>query len=120
MRPFALVWADVTGPLRTQSDIGGNAISMISGQMVLQLEVSVPEDLASDPAGLARTMYTHFGRIIHGDSNQPGLWQLSGLPGYLPLNEVKLLGIIRCPEKDAVELGDFVTAEITLAWGQST
>lgn len=119
LRPFALVFADPGQPIDTECDINTNGLSLLSGRMLLQIEIPVPEDIASDPRLVGRLMYKQYGRLIQGDDAQPGLWQLSGQPGYLPLTKLQLSGMVRSDQKDAIEIGDFFMAELLLSWGVS-
>lgn len=118
LRPFAIVWADITGGFRWRTDTADWCCAMVSGVMVMQLEINVPSDLANSPSSLATDLHRKLGRIIRtSDPAEPGLLDLSGQDGYLPIIEAKITGYIRTDRKAAVDIGDAVTAEIELHWG---
>lgn len=118
LRPFALIWAEQSGGLRLRSATAGNCCPLPSGVIVVQLEIPVPDALADDPTALAQDLAQKLGRIMRtADPAEPGMFELSGLSGYLPLNEIQLFGYVRSDTKAAAELGDFVVAELQLTWG---
>lgn len=117
LRPFALVWLDLAGGVRLRSETGGNCCWIPSGSAIVQIELPVPEDLADDPPALAVDLHTKLGRIIRtGDETKPGLCDLSGLPGYLPIKDMVFRGYIRTDVKAATELGDAVKCELEIMW----
>ncbi len=119
-RPFAIMWADIMGGYRWRADTGDYCCSMVGGVLVLQLELNVPSNLANTPTALAEDLHRKLGRIMRTDDPlQPGLLNLSGQPGYLPITEAKITGYIRTDPKAAVEIGDAITCEIELQWGVS-
>ena len=91
-----------------------------SGIIVIQLELPVPEELATQPHALAEHLHRQIGRIIRTrDSDQPGLCDLAGLPGYLPINIIRYRGYLRTDSKLAADIGDAVVCEPELHWGSS-
>ncbi|QDV22922.1 hypothetical protein [Aureliella helgolandensis] len=121
LRPFALVWADQAGGLRLRSESAGNCCPIHSGAIVVQIELPVLAGLANDPTLLAEDIMRKLGRIVRtGDAAEPGLFELSGLAGYLPLTEIQFTGYVRTDTKSAVEIGDAVVAEMRIAWGQDS
>ena len=119
LRPFAIMWADIAGGQRWRSDTGDHCCTLVSGTLVIQIELAVPAELASDPTALAIDINRKLGRIMRTcDDAEPGILDLSGRAGYLPIVEAKITGYIRTDAKAALELGDAVTAEIELQWGQ--
>lgn len=118
LRPFCLLWADVASGFRMRFDATGSCCVPISGTFVMRLELPVPDALAANPTALAEDLNRKLGRLLRTcNADQPGLAELSGLPGYLPLRELSLRGYIRTDEKAAMELGDAVVAEIEIQWG---
>lgn len=118
LRPFALMWTDIAGGMRWRADGGDFCCSLVSGILVIQLELAVPMALADDPTALAADINRKLGRIMRTcDPAEPGILDLSGVSGYLPINEAKITGYMRTDSKAALELGDAVTAEIELRWG---
>lgn len=118
LRPFAIMWADITGGFRWRTETGDFCCSMVSGVIVMQLELNVPANLAATPTALAEDLYQKFGRIMRtSNANEPGLLDLSGQAGYLPITDARITGYIRTDRKAAIDIGDAVTAEIELRWG---
>ena len=78
----------------------------------------MPDALADDPTELAEDLYRKFGRLMKtGDASAPGLMDLSHRSGYLPLLEIQFVSSLRCEQKQAHDLGDFVLAEFQISWG---
>ena len=118
LRPFAIMWADITGGFRWRADTGDFCCANVSGVIVMQLELNVPFNLAATPTALAVDVHRKFGRILRtSDPLQPGLLDLSGTADYLPITEAKISGYIRTDRQAATDLGDAVTAEIELRFG---
>lgn len=118
LRPFAIMWADVAGGQRWRSDSGDFCCALLSGVIVMQIEIAVPPSIAADPRAVAIDVNRKLGRIMRTcDAAEPGILDLSGRAGYLPINEAKITGYMRTDSNAAVELGDAVTAEIELHWG---
>ncbi len=116
-RPFALVWADVAGGLRWRSDTGDFCCATVSGVCVVQFELAVPSNLTT-PRSVADYVNRTLGRVIRTcDPDKPGILDLSGTAGYLPITDAKISGYIRTDRKTALEIGDAVTAELELTWG---
>lgn len=119
LRPFAIMWADVAGGQRWRSDSGDFCCALVSGTLVIQLELAVPANIAADPTAVAIDVNRKLGRIMRTcDADEPGILDLSGRAGYLPITEAKITGYMRTDAKTALEIGDAVTAEIELQWGQ--
>ncbi len=115
LRPFCIMWADISGGFRWRSDSGDFCCSLVSGVVVMQIEINVPSELRNDPTALAIDTNRKLGRIIRtGDLNEPGLLDLRGM---LPITEAKISGYIRTDSKAANDIGDAITAEIELRWG---
>lgn len=117
-RPFALLWTDQAGGLRVRATSAGFCCTKPSGVIVVQLELPVPEDLAANPSAVAEYLSRQIGRIIQShDAAKPGLFELAGRAGYLPLNEVLLFGYVRTDDKSVRDIGDVAVAELQLSWG---
>ena len=118
LRPFALIWADTAGGHRIRNDTMGGCV-LNSGSIILQLEYDIPSTLdASDPAVVAEDAYRKVGRFMRtNDTAEPGLLELSHLAGYLPIIEIQFVGVQRTNEKDAISIGDAMTAEFQISWG---
>lgn len=118
LRPFALVWLDLNGALKLTSEVSGNCCWTPSGAAIMQIELPVPEELASDPGALTLDLHTKLGRIIRTrDTLQPGLADLASRDGYLPIKEILYRGYIRTDVKAMNDIGDCVRCEIELQWG---
>lgn len=118
LRPFAIMWTDITGGLRIRNATAGYTCNVPSGRIIAQIELPVPTAIASDPTAVADDISRKIGLILRtGDSDQPGLFELAGRSGYLPLTEVELFGYARTDAKAAEDLGDIVFAELQISWG---
>lgn len=118
LRPFAIIWADISGGSRWESQTGDFCCAITSGVIVIQLELAVPAEIANDSHAVAVDINRKLGRILRTcDANEPGLLDLSGRPGYLPITAAKISGTIRTDRKAVIEIGDCVSAEIELTWG---
>jgi hypothetical protein len=118
LRPFAIMWTEQSAGLRIRNETAGYCCAIPSGIVVVQIEFPVPAGIANQPSAVAEYASRAIGRIMRTcDANQPGLFELSGLAGYLPLNEIQLIGYARPEKKTTIELGDFVLAELQLNWG---
>lgn len=125
LRPFALMWADISNGFSWTSGSGDFCCANIAGQIILQLELPIPTNIANDPQAVAVWVNTALGRIIRTDDEaQPGILDLSAKIGpdgpYLPITAAKLTGYIRSEVKDRYDLGDFIRAELELTWGVTT
>ncbi len=117
LRPLALMWLDLNGGIRLRSETGANCCWIASGAAIVQIELTVPINLVDDPRALAIDLHTKIGRIIRtGDALQPGLCDLSGLPGYLPIKDVLYRGYVRTDDKAAIDIGDAVRCELEVQW----
>lgn len=118
LRPFAILWHDLAGGLRLRSDTGGNCCAVITGRVIVRLELGVPANIASDTDAVARWFMRAVGRILKSnDPNKPGLWELSGRAGYLPITEIDVSGYVRTDSKERRELGDAIQIELQIDWG---
>lgn len=117
-RPFALLWSDAAAGMRLRNSTAGYCCYLPSGVIVIQIEMAVPANIAANPTAVAEDVSRKLGRIMTtGNAEQPGLMELSGLAGYLPINELQLYGYLRTDAKAARDLGDCVVAELQLNWG---
>ena len=118
LRPYAIVFADVDDGFRWKSETGDFCCALSGGSIVIRLELAVPKELASTPKELAIYLHRAIGRIIRtGDLERPGLLDLSGQPGYLPIIDTTVTGYLRSGHQHAVSYGDAVEAAIHLKWG---
>lgn len=118
LRPFALAWLDINGALQLRADSSSGCCWVPSGSVIFQLEMPVPEAYSTDTQGLANYLHQRIGRIIRTcDATKPGLADLSGIAGYLPLKHIIYRGYVRTDVKSAVEIGDCVRCELELQWG---
>lgn len=118
LRPFALMWNDISTGMRWRSNGGDFCCAMVNGMTIIQIEMAVPANIATNPRLVAEDVNRKLGRIIRTcDPEKPGILDLSGQAGYLPITECKITGYIRTDRKAALEIGDAVTAEIELTWG---
>lgn len=118
LRPFALMWTEQAAGFRLRNDTAGYCCAKANGVIVVQIELPVPPAMQLDPHALGTHVSRLMGLIIRtGNAEQPGLFELSGLSGYLPLNEIQLYGYVRSDEKAKLEIGDVVWAELQLSWG---
>ena len=63
LRPFALLWADVSNGFTWTSGTGDFCCANIGGQFVMQFELPVPQDIATDPYDVAVWVNTALGRM---------------------------------------------------------
>lgn len=119
LRPFAILWHDVAAGFRRRFDSAGNCGALSAGTTIMQIELPVPIELSESPDQLATELNTRFGRLVGtADATKPGLTELSGKTGYLPLLDLQVRGYIRTDDKAKLEIGDAVVAEFELRWGQ--
>lgn len=118
LRPFALMWTEQAAGFRMRNETAGFCCPKASGVIVVQIELSVPTALAANPHALAEDVSRKLGLIVRtNNAQQPGLFELSGRSGYLPVNEVMLYGYVRSDGKARVDVGDCVVAELQMNWG---
>lgn len=118
LRPFVIMWTDQAGGLRIRNETAGYCCNVPSGVIIAQFELPVPPSIAADPTAVAQDISRKIGRIMRScDADQPGLFELAGKSGYLPLTEIQLFGYVRTDAKSAEDVGDVVVAELQLNWG---
>jgi hypothetical protein len=116
-RPFALLWCDPQSGYRIESGSQGPGCPNQSGMIICQIELNVPVEHTDNPENLALWANRLLGRLIRtGNSETPGLWDLSGSPGYLPIRSIDLHSYARTTKKEAAELGDAIIAELVIGW----
>lgn len=121
LRPFALYWT-ADGGLSVSSDgVFDYAPTLHKGTITVRLEATVPKAYRDDLSGAARWFAEWIGRIIStGNPDEPGLFELSGQAGYLPIRNVTLAyGPARTDKKRIHEDGDAIACEIDVAWGNT-
>lgn len=118
LRPYAIVFADIDEGFRWRTSTSDFCCSMVSGAIVMRIELAVPSELASTPKDLAIYLHRTFGRIMRtADDTKPGLLDLAKVPGYLPINDATITGYLRSSQQHSVSYGDAVEAAIHLKWG---
>lgn len=89
-----------------------------SGTLVVELHWTPPHLDADDPGRDVRTFENFLGALIStGDTNAPGLLDLSGTYGYLNINELTVDGPYRVPADDLAVVGDCYLAYLFIEWG---
>lgn len=118
LRPFAIMWTEQAAGFRIRNESAGYCCAFPAGIIVVQIEFPVPPAMADNPITLAEHIARVIGRILRTcDVDEPGLVELSGQAGYLPLNEIQLIGYARTNQKTALDIGDTIVAELQLNWG---
>lgn len=118
LRPFALMWTEQSAGFRLRNETAGYCCAIPSGMIVVQIEMPVPTAMVNNPTTLAQHLSRLLGLIMRtGNAEQPGLFELSGRAGYLPLTEIQLIGYARTDAKTARDIGDVIVAELQLNWG---
>lgn len=120
LRPFALYWTGDSG-LAVKSDDADYGPTLYQGTIAVRLEATVPRAYRDDPSGAARWFAQWIGRLIStGDPDEPGLLELSGEDGYLPLRSVAIAyGPARTQTHEIHDLGDAIACELDLEWGNT-
>ena len=117
LRPFALIWLDPQNGMSIENETAGGCWTT-RGIITILIEIEVPEQMQWDPDNLAVWLHQRLGRIIRtGSYDQPGLADLSLIPGYLPFNRIQFRGYVRADSATAVTQGDCVICEIEAEWG---
>lgn len=116
LRPFALLWqAPGDGyNLRASS----TSTLHVTGHVIVQFELPVPEHLAEDDHGLGIHLMRSIGRIVRTqDPDRPGLMDMSGDPGRPFINHLQI-GTYQRVEKDYVtDVGDHAVVDLDMHWG---
>lgn len=119
-RPFVLIWTEQGDGLEIVRDTAGPDWAPQSrGHLVACLEQSTPADLVNDPSAAERDFESMIGRLMgSGNPDQPGLYELSGRPQYLPITRIAYRGIARTANEDVTEIGDAQRAWLDIHWQQ--
>jgi len=119
-RPFALVWTEQGDGMEIMRDTAGPDWAPKSrGHLIVCLEQSTPANLVADPSAAERNFEGMIGRLIgSGNPSQPGLYELSGRPEYLPITRIVYRGIARTPQEESTEIGDAQRAWLDIYWQQ--
>jgi hypothetical protein len=89
-----------------------------SGMLVVELHWSPPPLDKDDVGRNVRAFENFLGSLIRtGDSNAPGLLDLSGTYGYLNIVEVVVDGPYRVSPQEVAVVGDCYLAYLEIEWG---
>lgn len=119
LRPFAILWLDEEAglDLRFTAMGGGGGYEMLPAQglCIVRLEKTVG---SGTPEEEDRAAKNEVGLICRsGDSDNPGLVERSGTPGYAALRGIRVFGPWRTPEDQVQHDGDFFAARLELEFG---
>lgn len=118
LRPFALIWHDVSGGYRMEAASADLRCPAQSGKIIVQFEVNTPDDVQNDPTALAIQMNRLIGNLLRtGNPSSPGLWDLAWQPGYLAIRAIEVDGYVRTDDKQIAEVGDAICFEFAITWG---
>lgn len=117
-RPFALMWHELSGGFRLEAATADLRCPIVSGKIVIQIELNVPSEHAANPTALAIWINRLIGKLLRtGESASPGLWDLANTPGYLPVTSIDVDAYMRTTAKEASQVGDAIIFEFQLSWG---
>ena len=112
-RPFILFDTDQVGLKRNAETYYGS-----SGRFDLRIEQNVPDDLRNDPGGLGMQIRSDIGNLLaSGNESEPGLVELSDIPGNLVIRSAQYHGYARTAETQETDFGDAVQIYLQLGWG---
>ena len=112
VRPFALIWTDYENGFAMNELVGG------SGTLQIRFEQNTPGATQTDWEEADRLFKNTLGGIIHsGDTDSPGLWELSITRQYTQLSRVNLDALYRTAEDEYETFGDAQAAVLSVAWG---
>jgi hypothetical protein len=118
LRPFALIWTEGVDGLEVFRDTAGTDWApRSSGHLVVCFEQNVPTEDLDDPSKVERDFETFVGLVIgSGDGTEPGLYELSGIPGELPATRIVYRGSARTPQEEIQSIGDAQRAWLDIYW----
>lgn len=112
LRPFALIYTSLESGFQMQELLGS------SGAVVIRFEQDVSTATIRDYEETDRLFKNTVGKIIHsGDTDNPGLWELSITRAYTQLTRITLDSLLRTTEEEYNTYGNAQAAEITVHWG---
>jgi len=112
IRPFALIWTGYQQGFTINEMIGA------SGVVYVRFEQSVPDAAANDWEEADRLFKNTLGQILQsGDTDSPGLWELSITRQYTQITQMRLEQLYRTNEDELATYGDAQAAEVSIAWG---
>lgn len=117
LRPFVMLWTEEDNGLNLDVVSVGSSWELMptSGLIVLRLETNVGPGTPSEED---RKIKNSIGQIVKsGDTDNPGLVELSGRGGYLAMRRIRVFGPWRCAEDEITAHGDHFAARIELEWG---
>lgn len=116
-RPFALLWNDDSAGYRIDQGSQGPDCPAQRGRVAIQIQADVPAHFREDPEEVSIWANRMIGRIVRtGDADSPGLWDLSRLPGNLPITMTEVHGYERTTVQERHELGDAIVFELSVVW----
>ncbi len=119
LRPFCVLYKPPDFGVTLQHvAAGGHNRYTPSGVIVARFERGVPVAEAADPGAADRSFENFLGLLMQsGDSVNPGIAELAGLPGYLNVRQMDELGPFRSREDDQPTIGDCQWYYLQLEWG---
>lgn len=119
LRPFAILNTEPQAGFRWHNAGRGAAWTYkTSGLVTIQIEANIDADDLDDPQEYMRLFKNAIGQIIStDDASEPGLLELAGQAGRLPITEVMFYGPFRGAEEAGDAQGNFLWAAIDLGWG---
>lgn len=116
IRPFAIVWTEnENGFSMTESS---SDYYTPSGTIKVRLEQNTPSSSATDWEEADRLFKNTLGDIIRsGDSDNPGLLELSIARTYAQISRVTLDALYRTDDDEYDTFGDAQAAEFSISWG---
>lgn len=116
LRPFAHVFmAEQRGLSLIQSSF--NSFDA-SGSLFLKFEIPVDSRVAQKYAEAKRRVELDVGRICcSGDTDNPGLTELSGIDGNFEFSELHVDDIRRTPPEERAVIGDAFAVYLEILWG---
>lgn len=120
-RPFCLIYKPADNGFRLRmAACGGHNQFVPSGVLVARFERLVPITQQRDPGEADRQFENFIGSLIRsGDTNNPGLVELSGQAGYLNITQVDEAGPFRAAEDEQPSIGDCQWYYLQFEWGQT-
>jgi len=112
LRPFAVVWTGTSDGFTLNEMIGG------SGVVYVRLEQDVPGAVLTNYEEADRLFKNTIGGIIHsGDTDNPGLWELSLTRQYAQITQIQLAALYHTAEDEYDTYGNAQAAELAIRWG---
>ena len=118
-RPYAVINTEPQGGYRWRHQGSGAAWTFAgNGALTIEIEADIDSGDLGDPQEYMRLFKNTIGQIVlTEDQVNPGLLDLAGQGGYLPIREAVFYGPFRGAEEERKQQGDYLAAMIDLNWG---